>query len=97
MELLSKLDCAEAAQAVDYLPAHLHSATEIDAIGVIEQLAFICDDEGRPGQSPMRNLSRAVATFVADCMQFVNDDDTKFILIEFVSGLLKGKGLLLEL
>lgn len=84
-ELFSELDCAKTARIVDYLAAHLHSATEIDAIGVIEQLAFICDDEGRPGQSSIRNLSRAVAALVADCMQFVPDDDVEFITIEFVS------------
>lgn len=82
-DLLKKLDCAEATQAVKYLAAHLHSATETDAIGVIEQLAFIFDDEGRPGQSSRRDLSRSVAAFVADCLQFV-DDDAEFI-IEFVS------------
>ena len=83
-DLLNKLDCAEATQAVEYLAARLHSATETDAIGVIEQLAFIFDDEGRPGQSSMRDLSRAVATFVADCLQIV-DDDAEFVIIEFVS------------
>lgn len=52
---------------------------------VIDQLALLCAEGERPGKSSMRCLSRAVASFAADCMQFVNDDDAEFILIEFVS------------
>lgn len=84
-ELMSELDFAEASQIVDYLAVQLSSATEIDATGIIEQLALFCADDDRHEQSSMRCLSRSVATFVADCVQFVADDDAEFIVIEFVS------------
>ena len=83
--LLSEFNCAEAARVVDCLAAHVHSATKVDTIGVIEQLAVLCAEEDRPGQARMRNLNRSVAACVADCLQFVGDDDAEFIIIEFVS------------
>ena len=56
----------------------------MDAVAVIDPLALLCADDDRLGQSSMRSLSRAVAAFVADCMQFVVDDDTEYVIIEFV-------------
>lgn len=78
------MDCTTAAHMVEQLTAHLSTATQVDGVGVIEELMFVCVDERR-GQSSMRGLSRAVAEFVANCMRFVADDDTEFILVEFVS------------
>ena len=80
---LSQLDCAEAARVVDYIAGYLSTAPQVDGVGVIDQLAFVYADD-RPGQSSMRSLSYAVAALVANCMQFVADDDTE-IIIEFVS------------
>lgn len=84
-DLLSEHDCAKAAQVVDHLAAGLRRTEKIDAVAVVEQLAVLCAEEDRPGQARMRNLNRSVAAFVADCLQFVDDDDAEFIIIEFVS------------
>lgn len=81
-DAFEELDCTAAAQIVEQLAAHLNTATQVNGVGVIDQLTFVCTDN-RPGQSSMRSLSRAVAEFVANCMQFVDDDDTE-IIIEFV-------------
>ena len=83
-EAFQGLDCTAVAQVVAQLTAHLHTATQVDGVIVIDELAFICADD-RPGQSAMRSLSLAVAEFVANCMQFVADDDTEFVIIAFVS------------
>ncbi|CAJ7238107.1 Uncharacterised protein [Burkholderia pseudomallei] len=76
------VDCATATRLVEQLTPYLRTTTRVDGIGVIDQLTFVCTDD-RPGQSSMRSLSRAVAEFVANCMQFVADDDAE-IIIEFV-------------
>ncbi|WP_183163006.1 hypothetical protein [Burkholderia pseudomallei] len=76
------LDCAAAAQMVEQLAVHLHTAKQVDAVGIIDELTSVCVDE-RPGQSARRNLSHAVAACIADCMRFVDDDDAE-IIIEFV-------------
>lgn len=83
-DLFRDMDCATAAQMVEQLTAHLGTATEVDGVGVIDQLTFVCAAD-RPEQSAIRNLSHLVAEFVANCMQFVADDDTEFLIIEFVS------------
>ncbi|ONC06096.1 hypothetical protein AQ910_05690 [Burkholderia pseudomallei] len=67
---------------VEQLTAYLDTATQVDGAGIIEQLMFVCTDD-RPEQSSMRCLSQAVAAFVANCTQFVPDDDTE-IFIESV-------------
>lgn len=77
-----EVDCTAATQMVEQLTAHLSTATQVDGVGVIDQLTFVCAAD-RPGQLAIRNLSRAVAALVANCMQFVDDQDTE-ILIEFV-------------
>ncbi|CAJ3337395.1 hypothetical protein [Burkholderia pseudomallei] len=64
------------------IAAHLDTAKALDGVGIVEEMMFVCTDE-RPGQSSMRSLTRAVAEFVANCMQFVADDDAE-IIIEFV-------------
>lgn len=84
-DLLSEFDCADAARVVDYIAGHLRTATQVDAPAVIDQLALFCADDDRHEQLSMRKLSRSVAEFVANCMQFVAEDDTEFIVIEFVS------------
>lgn len=76
------VDCATATRLVEQLTTHLSTATQVNAVGVIEQLTFVCTDD-RPGQSSMRYLSRAVAVFVAHCLEFVDSDDAE-IIIEFV-------------
>lgn len=83
-DLLSELDCAETARVIDRFAGHLSTATHVDAVGIIDELSLVCAAD-RPGQSAMRNLSHAVAAFVVDCMQFVADDDTGYVIIEFVS------------
>ncbi|HVW51598.1 MAG TPA: hypothetical protein VHC91_14570 [Trinickia sp.] len=85
VDLLSDFNCAEAAKVVDDLAAHLRSATHVDAARLIVQLALLCAEEDKPGQSSMCSLSRAVVAFVVDCMRFVAANDTEFVLVEFVS------------
>lgn len=66
-ELLSEFDCTEAAQIVDYLAVHVRSATELDAVGLIDQMALLCTDgDERHRQPSMSCLHRSVAAFVAD-------------------------------
>lgn len=56
----------------------------MDAVGIIDELSFVCTHD-LAGQSSMRSLSRAVAAFVADCMQFVAADDVEIVIVDFVS------------
>lgn len=83
-QLFCDMDCATAAQMVDELVVHLHTAKQADAVGIVDELSFVCTGD-RPAQSSIRSLSRAVAEFVANCMRFVADEDTEFVIIEFVS------------
>ncbi|ARK80141.1 hypothetical protein BOC40_06680 [Burkholderia pseudomallei] len=78
------LACTAAVQLLEELTAHLRTAKHVDGVAVINELTFVCASD-RPRDSALRNLSRAVTEFVANCMQFVADDDTEFVTIEFVS------------
>ncbi|TCW64259.1 hypothetical protein C5O79_32385 [Burkholderia sp. SRS-25] len=83
---MSEFNCDAATCIVDYFAAHLRSATQVDAIGTIDQMALLCKGEdARQGQSLMRCLSRSVAAFVAGWMEFIPADDKEFVLVEFVS------------
>jgi hypothetical protein len=81
-ETLRDLSYADAAQVVNHLAAHLNTARTVDSVGVIEEMMFVCTGD-RTGQSSMRSFSRAVAAFVAACMQRVATEDTE-VLIDFV-------------
>lgn len=80
-EVFDGLDCTAVAQLVEQLTAHLSTATHVDGVAVIDELAFVCADD-RPGGSARRSLSDAVAEFGANCMRFVDEDDAE-IIIEF--------------
>jgi hypothetical protein len=81
-ETLRDLSYADVAQVVNHLAAHLNTARTVDSVGVIEEMMFVCTGD-RTGQSSMRSFSRAVAAFVAACMQRVATEDTE-VLIDFV-------------
>lgn len=83
-EAFHDLDCIAAAHLVEQLANHLVTTEVMDPVSVIDQLMYVCTHE-RPGQSLTRRLSRTVAHFAANCMRFVSQDDTEFIVIEFVS------------
>jgi len=82
-DLLRGLRCAKTAQVIDCFAGHLCTATHLDAVGIIDEISVVCSAD-RSGQSAMRILSHSVAEFVV-CMRFVMDDDTEFVIIEFVS------------
>jgi hypothetical protein len=85
-ELMGEFDCTEASQIVDYLAVQLSSATEIDAIGIIDHMALLCTDaDEKHTQSSMSCLYRSVAAFVADCIQFVDGADVQIVLVDFIS------------